>query len=822
MRAVDTDFQAVQLTALLHDVGKLYQRSGLRPSTGYDAFTAQDHGAHGAHAKWSADFAERHVADRWPVRPHDLLSHHLPIPPSRTARLVALADRIASGERESEEGPQPAPWESQLLSILPRLSLDGRSTDQEGYHALAPLELRREVLFPKTERLSGQDARDAYLRLWQGFEAEFAALRQDDFDTFLEGLYHLMQRFCWCVPSAAYRQPPDVSLFDHSRLTCAVAACLHLQGLSDADLEELLAWPPREEARRRPILVLVGGDLSGLQRFLYTLAAGRAARTLRGRSFYLQLLAESAARFLLDRLGLSTPNLLYAGGGRFYLLAPATAASTLEEAAGELEARMLDLHGGELGLAVGHAALAAEDFEGERFAGKWAEVGASIGSAKNRRFGRVLRRAYDALFAPTGIGGEGARCEACHAEIAETDAVRADEPRCPTCRGMEELGEQVARASRAPGVTLSLSYKRPDRPGSGWQEGLWRLGTWWEFGALDGSLRYALNDADFTRAGADGFRWMPAVIPWTRRDGHGGVKEFGEIARDAIGVERLGILRMDVDNLGRLFAHGLGNAATASRVAALSSALRLFFEGWVNRVCSEVENDPRMVPDGMRPRSDLFYGVYSGGDDLFIVGAWDRMPLLARRIRSDLAEFAVGNPAVGISAGIALVDAHAPLYQSADDAHWALEDGAKEHRRKDGRAKDAISFMGETLGWEEMDALLPRVESLAQLVGSGPGGSRVPKSLLSMLSALSEMYRREARRLETAGAARSGKPRYGRWTWLAVYGLARAVERARGGDAKTGLLGVQRWLAEPGAIERVGMVARWAEYLTRARGVDRR
>jgi CRISPR-associated protein, Csm1 family len=46
-----------------------------------------------------------------------------------------------------------------------------------------------------------------------------------------------------------------------------------------------------------------------------------AARTLRGRSFYVQLLTEGVADFILRRLGLPPTNLIYAGGGNFYLLA---------------------------------------------------------------------------------------------------------------------------------------------------------------------------------------------------------------------------------------------------------------------------------------------------------------------------------------------------------------------------------------------------------------------------------------------------------------------------------------------------------------------
>ena len=814
----DGELQAIQLGALLHDVGKLAQRAGVRPPGGLAALSREDYGAHGAHALLSADFIQRQLAGRWALRPHDVLTHHLAIPPSRAGRIIALADRLAAGEREPDEGTGGAPpaWESQLLSILPRLATDGDHPPRDGFLPLAPLELRRETIFPRPDRLPLEERRTGYARLWQGLDGDFSRLPQEQFEPFLEAAFHLMQRYCWCVPAAAFRHTPDVSLFDHSRLTCAIAACLHLQAPDDHLLEALLAWPPRGE-REAPLLLLVGGDISGLQAFLYTITAKGAAKTLRGRSFYLQLLAESAARFLLRRLGLSTPNVIYWGGGHFYLLAPISAATTLQEAAAEVEEMLLETHGGEPGLAIGWTPLAPVDFTGARFAEKWREVGAEISRAKGRRFGRVLRSRYHLLFSPSEGGGAGGRCAACHADLPGAPP-GDEEGRCPTCQGMVELGQQIADAATSPGAILSVSAARPAGRLSRWQEALGRLGCWWDFGpGGHGALIYTINRTDFVPSGAHGFRWLPAVVP-TRSDGaEPRVREMEDIASHSVGVERLGVLRMDMDGLGRLFASGLGGSATASRVATLSSSLRLFFEGWINRLCREVEASRKPPADG-----GLIYGVYSGGDDLFMVGPWDLMPILARRIRLDLGAFALENPAVTISAGIALVDAHLPVYQAARIAGKALEEGAKGFQRRDGPSKDAVTMLGETLGWEEFDALMARVDDLAALVTRGAMEGGLPRGLLSLLGSIHALYRREA----AAQAGEQGVDRsrlyYGRWTWMAAYSLGRARERAKSEAARAALARIQGWASEPRGIYYLGLVARWAEYLTRSREVDRR
>lgn len=811
----DTSLQAVQLGALLHDIGKLFQRSGLRPSANYHGFTTRDYGNHGAHAKWSADFVERHLAGRWPIRPHDILTHHLQLPPSRTAKLIALADRMSAGEREDEETETRPPWEAQLLSIFSRLALADGPYTHDGYYPLKPLELSRDCIFPEPGHWKPEVCRKGYLELWNSFEAEFARLDKEDYPRYLEGLYHLLHRFCWCVPSAAYHQTPDVSLFDHSRLTGAIATCLYLDDLSEEQVDRLLAWPPRQPDRAQPLMLLVGGDISGLQDYLYTLSAKGAARTLRGRSLYLQLLTESAARFLLRQLGLPALNAIYWGGGHFNLLVPASLQETLENGCSELEKIVLELHGGDLSIAVGWVHLSADDFERDSFAARWSKVGAKIAEAKDRRFGQIIRNSYQQLFAPTESGGTRDRCEACHKEIDSP----VEEKRCPTCLGMEQLGLRVARVLAERKPTLSVGDRPPSGQLSQWQEALGRFGCWWDFGeGGDGAFRYTLNSTGFLDAGADGFRWMPAVIPRLRDAGQGRIKDFSEIADDSLGIDRLGVLRMDVDDLGSLFATGF-SSPTASRVASLSSALRLFFEGWINRLALEVERDTGILLPEANQRSGLLYGVYSGGDDLFLVGAWDRIPILARRIKADLAEYAVGNPAVRISAGIALVDAHLPLYQAAGDAHEELERKAKGHLRKDDRSKDAVTFLGETLGWEEFDPIHKQVIELARLVGRGEEGGKVPRSLLSMLSALYRLYIREATRQAGRCGMDPERLYYGRWTWMAAYWLGRARERTRDEAAKSALAALQKRLGEPSEIRRLGLVARWAEYLTRSREV---
>ena len=87
--------------------------------------------------------------------------------------------------------------------------------------------------------------------------------------------------------------------------------------------------------------------------------------------------------------------------------------------------------------------------------------------------------------------------------------------------------------------------------------------------------------------------------------------------------------------------------------------------------------------------------VYSGGDDLFIVGAWNEVIELAIDIRRCLQKYSENT--LKISAGIGIYEHDYPISVIAEEVA-GMEDMAKKH---DG--KNAITFNGDVYGWEEFE-----------------------------------------------------------------------------------------------------------------------
>ena len=701
---------------------------------------------------------------------------------------------------------------------------------------LQPLALTEETFLPGP---APADPAAAYQQLEAGLAQALDNLAGLDEAAFLRGAYDALQRYAWCLPDIYAAGETAVSLFDHSRVAAALAPC------HAGATEEVTA-------------VLVSGDISGVQDFIYTITARGAASGLRGRSLYLQLLTAAIAQFILNQLHLPPTSLLYAGGGHFFLLAPAGAEEKLPEIQRRISRILLARHQGALYLALGSARLSAADFAPGQFGAAWQRLSQAVSRAKRQRFSELSpAELQENLFTPRGAGGGKEReCRVCHTEVPpglEMVPVpdRADETgfplyKCPLCASLETLGEDLRDAAGL------LVTELP--PGSGQQRGQWQdtlhdLGchvrvirrgaplpalppnhsqprfqaiddaAWaaWqaEAGGQTPVLRhYLVNVTPHVSPDDAAHYWQqywarhPAADKEKHRQTHpeasanaprpGYVKPFDLLQQQAQGVKRLGVLRMDVDDLGRIFARGFGADSSLTTTVALSAAMSLFFEGWVGQLAAGVDNG-----------RDVVYSIYSGGDDLFIVAAWDVLPGLAHRIAADLNRYAAGNPRIHVSGGISLHGGKFPLYQAARAAEAAL-DQAKEYDGPAGR-KNALTFLGRTLPWRDFPAVQREFAHLRELSAAG-----APRSLLQQLIRLDALYSQHERaQLKKSKEGRPAAVYWGPWHWLSAYQLTRMARQrqSRHPELAQAILALRDSLsgARFGHIKQLGLSARWAE-----------
>jgi CRISPR-associated protein Csm1 len=264
------------------------------------------------------------------------------------------------------------------------------------------------------------------------------------------------------------------------------------------------------------------------------------------------------------------------------------------------------------------------------------------------------------------------------------------------------------------------------------------------------------------------------------------VKTLEDLAENAQGIKKWGLLRADVDNLGQVFTKSLGaEDRTLSRVSTLSQLLSLFFSGHVQALVTR-ESAYR----------DSVYLVYAGGDDLCLLAPWSLLPDLARRLREDFWRYTRGR--LTLSAGLYLAPREKfPVYQAADEA-GELVAAAKR------QGKDRLGLFNHTVSWGDLPTLASIKDLLQELLDS----YGVPRSLLSLLRASwQEMELHKKGEL----------PFYRIWRLL--YGLRRLTDRLRR-DQKEQAIATLNRLEQTLIINHhlrthMDIAIRWAEYLTR-------
>lgn len=765
------------LAGLLHDVGKIVQRSRADP---WKPAQGMDDEGQPVHATWSMEFIRNNVPESYRATARHGAYHHQPerspAADKSLSTLVALADKLSAGERaDPPEKAKTGRPPQQMVSIFDRVSLSGEEkTSKYHYLPLSPLELEDDVIFPiETPDQKGQTG--AYDRL-RGMLEQAVKQEVNDRQTYLERVLSAFQQCSWCVPSAYYHSLPDVSLYDHSRSTAALAVCL--SELDPSRVERLLGAVRRnfsanlqegdQELLDEPVALLVGGDISGIQKFIYTLSSKGAAKTLRGRSFYLQLLTEALLRYVLRELGLPCTNVIYSGGGHFYLLAPLSSAGKLQDISRKISSTLLEHHGVDLYLALAFAEVPASGFRLGEFPTYWSQMHAALIQVKQRRYSELGDEVYELVFKPQEHGGNReTTCSVCGKDSRSVAPLKDEDPGdkiCALCGSFEkQIGKHLPNADF---VVLGFGEPQPSKPGTA-LDVLSALGMSICFTRkndldvempddvqdLQRAVVWALDDADKWPNVKD----LPAshILRYTVNQVP--QMNFDDLQKKSHGIPRLGVLRMDVDNLGEIFKNGFGKGersiATLARLSTLSFQLSLFFDGWIKRLCEE--------------QSKYIYAVYAGGDDVFLIGPWDQMPELACSISNQFAEYTAHNPNLLISGGMAFIRGKYPVYQAADDAGQALD------KSKDKEGKNAFTFLDHTWKWDQFIQITEKFNRLLKIVqGKEEGGLGGTQSILQVLQNLAEMEADKAHRLK-------GRPVWGPWMWRGDYQLKRMTEQVK-------------------------------------------
>lgn len=697
------------LGVFLHDIGKFLQRArggnqGFREivwNRRAEVLPFRDGRFSHWHALWTEEFfhwlEDKQLdfprgVDREQVR-RVAVYHHSP----DTARseigavgwLAAIADRLSAGmerkrkdENAEAEAGASRKWggyiETALKSPFAAVNL-GRGPAPSTSIPLAEL-LPGNSLAPQ-QNLDTSGYPERYRVLWQKFEAEVENLfALHNLDVFMEGLLSLSERFLFAVPSSTTDEP-DISLHDHSRLAAALAAALYAWHAEKNTLDDESEVRDASAAKFRFLV----GDLSGIQTALFRLAGQQVKgvnKILRARSFLMGMLVEGGALLARREYRLTVFSVLQSAGGRFLMLVPNT--EDAEQKAGRLREKverwMWDRYLGELALNIALSEPFSGDDLEKNFPDVLARLGTAVDEAKLHPFSTCPQPVHRILF-PNGP------CKACGARPGvhrEATAGESEFWRCRVCEEEHRVGGDLPKAN-----ALVWRTKKPQGFSAGFFGQFWlTLEEFRHQPPLPGEEVCSLARiyrGPHTLPGPAPLRFLAGYVPVLREGeqeryrgqveekvGPGELKTFEHLSVDATlrengqpgGVPLLMALKADVDRLGMIFSHGLGDRASLSRYAALSRMMDFFFTGRLQEL--------------LRLKFPNTYTVYAGGDDLLLIGPWHDMLRLADRMRAEFSAWTGNNHNVTISAGLEFMKVNEPLNRVVRRAEERLEQ-AKNH-----------------------------------------------------------------------------------------------------------------------------------------------
>ncbi len=758
----------VALAGLLHDIGKMAEDAMyvtpeyLNANAGLYQPFFNGHHTH-RHAVYTAAFVE-HIEKllprqlnkaQWGLEDSFInltAGHHVPQTPLQW--IVAMADRISSGwdRKTFEEYNQAIAFQdykkTRLLPLFEGLLKDKKEQESEFAYRYPLREISPLNIFPLLKKeavpVNIEKALQEYKSLFDEFLDALERLlhREENLSLWFDHLESLLLIYTSAIPAArAGKVVPDVSLYDHSKSTAALATALYL---FHRDANSLTVEAIQEKNQKK--FLMIGGDFYGIQAFIFsdTGEAGKhRAKILRGRSFAVSLICELAADRICRGIGLPSTSVLLNAAGKFTIIAPNTesAKQAVAKAEKTINDWLLEKTFGENAFGISMLEAMPADFESGSFLQTYERMAEAMAARKYRKFDPARQTgvvesyldSFNNTLKPPLCPYCGKRPSSVLAERQKKDA--RDKSLCAICSDHIFLGENIVKKCR-----IAITVKDADIKGER-AKLLEPLFGEYQIAFVDGELGKMAREGQLLKywdiaidaAGKVAkdvtSRFINGYVPvYSEEDSYDdrilegskdeekkldlidAIKEnrpktFAHLAYKAmnpladekkkfIGIQALGVLKADVDHLGMLMSCGIPeNRYSLSRLATLSRQLNSFFCLYLPYVLKTEKAFQNI------------YTVFAGGDDLFLIGPWNRIIDLSEFLQARFQEYVCKNPEVHFSAGISLQKANTPMVKMAKDAEAALDASKTTGRNR-------ITLFGETAAWDDFAALRKVAKSI--------------------------------------------------------------------------------------------------------------
>jgi CRISPR-associated protein Csm1 len=403
---------------------------------------------------------------------------------------------------------------------------------------------------------------------------------------------------------------------------------------------------------------LIVGDFYGIQKFIFDrLATKNASKVLRAKSAFVQIFTEYLAKYICFKLGIDEKYILSVNAGKFEILVPIHDVD-LTDIQKKVDEYFLKNFYGLSGVTLCSLSCVKEDFRSKENYKKFRkEITNELEKHKFKKFNLGNRNAI--LSYDTNIDNQ-TLCKICNIR-------KIEKKNCTICDSFIELGKR-------------LSFEHIDEIVSSYKIGI-----------------------DFDDDFIIDIKLTDKIKSYILFDANNSPVDFKTLAESSCakletGVKALGILKADVDNMGKYLERS-DVTDSFENFDMFSKSMDNFFSLYI----------PKKL---MRKKYKNTYTVFAGGDDLFLVGAWDEILDMAREIERVFKVFIKGDE-LSISFGIAIAKPSTPISYLADYTEKLLEEAKDIDKDKEvENSKNAISLFGETVKWDEYKKVFNRLYEL--------------------------------------------------------------------------------------------------------------
>lgn len=535
--------------------------------------------------------------------------------------------------------------DNHLISIFNELALN-EST-------LPPLYVipREQPIFQFTSKKSYDEKYQQELRLHlTGFLKDVSEIVTSH-DLSIHKLYALIKYYGQFLPIITNEKITTTSIYDDFKLKSAIAQC--------GDHE----------------LAVVEYDLSGVQEFIYRITEGEntkplIAKSLRGRSFYLSLLNDWVGYYILNAFHLSYENLLLSAGGRGQILIPVI--DHFDEIwnaiTKKIEKILFDKHQTTISLVTTVKKIERIYFEKD-YDQVIDVLDEQLSTGKKRKYSNLIKD-HAIQFIQDPIKHQ---CPMCGEENDRPEIY------CSLCECMLSISQILTENTP---FSVVFDYHN-EYQGQG--------------------LKIKMGDSiiilhDSSILDADDHLYYQSINHHTLGESrhyanmNAQGRSFGEIASLSKGDSKIAVIKMDVDNLGLIFAKGINNQYKSfEKMLVLSRSIDTYFTYHMIRLFEQ---------KGFHQK---IYVNYAGGDDMVLICPASDVLQTVDLINKAFIEY-TGRPDIHLSSGIEIFSPQSPFRFAVLKADKALSDS------KSMINKNACTLLSTTISHNRLNQILHDVD----------------------------------------------------------------------------------------------------------------